>query len=273
MNIKIFIVVAIALALLCGFGLGYISRTPDSKEAQKNRKELEQLKEYAEFSGEFEIKKVSNVKKRELPKLEKDIIIYSENEDFFPLSVYYWIGSGWGIDTVNEVYSAKFRGAFNLIDVYPTSITYFKKDMPSLNSDFETYSKVKIFRNQEEIKSIADKLENPGIYYDPSDYEGWSQDRKDRIRGRNKPEDDTDYGREILTDLSKRNDILILDYGYIKVAVSFISKEVFDRATKQTDIDIISYHGSSNELCELLKIYGESPDILWKKEYKIGIGH
>ncbi len=262
MNNKIIVITTTLVTLLIGFGIGYSSHNTESEETKKIRQELKELQQDAEFPGEFEIKQSNEVNHLELPELEKDTIIYFERDKFFPLLVHFWIGSGWQVITSG--------GSCGLTYIYPVSITHFIKDKVSQSPQFdETYSKIRIYQDMEQIKAIVDKLQSPGMYYDPAEYESWKQERKDLIRSSDLPEDDSN----ILSQLSQRDNLLVLDYGYRKIAVSYITQEVYDKASGKTDIDVISYRGSSNELYDLIQNYGKKPEILWKKPFKLGLGN
>ncbi len=250
------IIITITIAILISFGLGYLSRNTESEETRQFCKELKEMDNYAEFPGQFEIKTCS-VGHLELQELERDTIVYFERDKFFPLPVYYWVGGGWQIVTNN--------GACGLTHVYPISITIFKKDEVSQSPKFEeTYSKVKIFQDMNQIKEIVKILDSPGMYYDPEEYESWEKERKDLIRSSDLPENDSN----ILSQLSKHNNLMVLDYGYRQIAVSYITQEAYDKASGKTGIDFLSYSGISNELYDLLNKYGGSPNILWDRVYK-----
>ena len=254
-----------AIALLVSFGLGYISRNPDNEEARKFRKELKEMEKYAEFPGEFQIRKGNGIPSK-LPDLESDSIIYFEKDTFFPLQIYYWVGSNWQIITSYDTCS--------LFQIFPTSITNYKKDeSPQLSKFCKTYSKTRVYQDMEQIKAITKKLHSPLICLNLNNYEDWTPDRKERISGTSNPDKNKDYGVLLKEQLAKHDNLLVLDFGYRKVAVSYIIKEVYDSRLKKKNIDIISYEGSSPDLYDMLNQYGTSPDVLWKKSYKLGIRH
>ena len=95
---KRYTIIIVILILLVSFSLGYFSRSTESEESSQFRKELKEMEKQAEFPGQFEIK-TGGVGHLELPKLERDTIVYFERDKFFPLPVHYWIGGGWQIAT------------------------------------------------------------------------------------------------------------------------------------------------------------------------------
>ncbi len=255
------LIIAVTLALLVGFGFGYSSRSTESKETNQYLSELENMQKKAEFSGQFEAKKV-DFEQVTLPELENGVIYYSEKNELYPLYIDYWIGCGWENNITGEVH--------DLIKIFPVSATLYVKDKTLQSSTYQPlYSKIRIFQDMDLIKSIVNKLESPGIYYNPADYESWKQDRKNLIREDKLSKDK----KNILNQLADRENLLILDYGYKRVAVSYITQEVYDKASEKTDIDVISYKGRSNELYDLLNNskYGKSPRVLWTRKAPEGM--
>ena len=219
----------------------------------------EETKEYMELLGdETEISKVKIKKQFSLSELENGKIVYCENENLFSMKVQFWIGDGWRDKFAED--------SFSLVDIFPTSITYYRKDNPSKSSEYITYSKVRVYTDIEETKKITDWLNHPKDFYVPKKFNDATPKQKDLHEIPNLVIESKE-GEKAIVQLGKRENLMVMDYGYKRIAISFIFRETIHSTTNSKRYEVISYRGVSNDMYEFLNDdrYGISPDLLWKR--------